>query len=343
MNPSVRRLEDARQGDWEAYVDTCPTATFFHRAGWRKVLEKAYGHATHYLYAEREGRITGVLPLGHIRSRLFGNALVSTPFCVYGGVAASDESSARVLEDAACDLARELRVDHLELRNREPRNPDWPGKDLYVTFRKSIDPEPDQNLLAVPRKQRAMIRKGIKNGLRSSVDDQIDAFYAIYADSVHRLGTPVFPRRYFRLLKETFGAACEITRVTTLDGRDVSAVLSFRFRDEILPYYGGGLPIARQLAGYDFLYWEVMRRACERGCRVFDYGRSKRGTGSLSFKKNWGFEPEPLHYRFQLVRASSVPDVNPLNPKYRLFIDAWKRMPLWLANALGPMIARDLG
>ena len=343
MKVSARRLDDARQGDWEAFVDTCAQATFFHRAGWRTVLEKAYGHATYYLYAERDGRISGVLPLGHIRSRLFGNVLISTPFCVYGGVAADDESSARALEDAACDLARELRVDHLELRNREPRNPDWLGKDLYVTFRKTIDPDPERNLLAVPRKQRAMIRKGIKSGLRSSIDDDTDAFYAIYADSVHRLGTPVFPRRYFRLLKDTFGVACEITRVTAPDGRDVSAVLSFRFRDEILPYYGGGLQAARQLAGYDFLYWEVMRRACERGCRVFDYGRSKRGTGSLSFKKNWGFEPEPLHYRFQLVRASSVPDVNPLNPKYRLFIDAWKRMPLWLANALGPMIARDLG
>ncbi len=342
MKASVRRLDAARGADWDAFVETCPQATFFHRAGWRTVLEQAYGHATHYLYVERAGRITGVLPLGHIRSRLFGNALVSTPFCVYGGVAAQDDASAQALEAAACDLAAELRVDHLELRNREPRNPDWLGKDLYVTFRKAIDPEPEQNLLAVPRKQRAMVRKGIKHGLQAHIDDEVDAFYAIYADSVHRLGTPVFPRRYFRLLKAVFGEACEILRITDR-GRDVSAVLSFYFRDEVLPYYGGGLPIARELAGYDFLYWEVMRRACERGCRIFDYGRSKRGSGSFDFKKNWGFAPDPLHYRYHLVRARNVPDINPLNPKYRLFIAAWKRMPLGLANGLGPMIARSLG
>lgn len=340
--PTVQRLDDARQADWDAFVETCPQASFFHRAGWRTVLEQAYGHGTYYLYSERDGGITGVLPLGHIRSRLFGNALISTPFCVYGGVAAQDEISAQALETAACELAEELRVDHLELRNREPRNPDWPGKDLYVTFRKTIDPDIENNLRAVPRKQRAMIRKGIKHGLESRIDDNIGAFHAIYADSVHRLGTPVFPKRYFRLLKDTFGEACEITRVTHR-GRDVSAVLSFHFRDEVLPYYGGGLPVARELAGYDFLYWEVMRRACERGYRVFDYGRSKRDTGSFSFKKNWGFTPELLHYRYHLVRAREVPDINPLNPKYRLFIAAWKRMPRQLANGLGPMIARSLG
>ena len=339
---TVQRLDTQGHAAWDAFVEQCPQASFMHRAGWQTVLETAYGHATYYLYSERAGQITGVLPLGHIRSRLFGNALVSTPFCVYGGVVASDEESAQALENAACELAQQLQVDHLELRNREPRNPDWPSKDLYYTFRKPIDPDPEVNLLAVPRKQRAMIRKGIKNGLQSQCDDDIKAFYAIYADSVHRLGTPVFPKRYFQTLQQVFGEACEITRVTH-QGQDVSAVLSFYFRDEVLPYYGGGLPRARALAGYDFLYWEVMRRAAERGYRLFDYGRSKQGTGSFSFKKNWGFSPEPLPYRYHLVRANRVPDVNPLNPKYRLFIAAWQRMPLWLANGLGPLLAKNLG
>jgi len=119
--------------------------------------------------------------------------------------------------------------------------------------------------------------------------------------------------------------------------------MSFYFRDEVLPYYGGGTELAREVAGNDFMYWEVMRRACERGLRVFDYGRSKRGTGSFDFKKNWGFEPQPLHYEYRLVRGKRVPEHNPLNPRYRLLIKLWQRLPLALANRIGPHIVKNLG
>jgi FemAB-related protein (PEP-CTERM system-associated) len=120
-------------------------------------------------------------------------------------------------------------------------------------------------------------------------------------------------------------------------------VLSFYFRDEVLPYYAGDAIAARDLAANDFKYWELMRRACERGCRVFDYGRSKRETGSFDFKKNWGFEPTPLSYEYRLLKRDRVPQNNPLNPKYATLIALWRRLPRPLANWLGPMIARNLG
>lgn len=341
--PVIKRLDGAGHAAWDAFVHACPEATFFHRASWRTVLEDVFGHRAHYLYAERDGRIQGVLPLGHVRSRLFGNALISVPFCVYGGVAAADEASARALTDAARDLAEELKVDYLELRHLAPRNPDWLCKSaLYVTFRKEIDVDPEQNMLAIPRKQRAMVRKGIKHELHGEIDTDTGRFFDIYADSVHRLGTPVFPARYFRALREVFADDCDVLTVTH-QGQPVSSVLNFWFRDEVLPYYGGGTLQAREVAGYDFLYWDLMCRAAERGCRIFDYGRSKIDTGSYSFKKNWGFEPEPLHYEYHLVRARQMPDINPTNPKYRMFVSAWKRLPLPMANALGPMISRSLG
>jgi FemAB-related protein (PEP-CTERM system-associated) len=159
---------------------------------------------------------------------------------------------------------------------------------------------------------------------------------------VHRLGTPVFSRTFFRLLKSEFGDDCEVLTIV-LDQQIIASVMSFYFRDEVLPYYGGGVDAARAVAGNDFMYWELMRRACERGFRVFDFGRSKRGTGAFDFKKNWGFEPTPLHYEYFLVGDQSVPEINPLNPKYRLFIQAWKKMPLALANAIGPHIVKNLG
>jgi FemAB-related protein (PEP-CTERM system-associated) len=327
---------------WDAFVERCPEATFFHRAGWKTVIEQAFGHRTHYLYAESAGHIQGVLPLGYIRSRLFGNALISTPFCVYGGALAESEDVRVALEKAAVELAERLNVDYLELRNQITGHPSWIRKDLYVTFRKEIDPDPERNMLSIPRKQRRMIRQGIKAGLVSEIDTHIDRFYEIYATSVHNLGTPVFSKRYFNLLKEVFGDQCELLTVT-LNTRPITSVMSFYFQDTVLPYYGGSLRSARAVAGNDFMYWELMRRACERGFRIFDYGRSKKDTGAYSFKKNWGFQAIPLPYEYLLINAAAVPDVSPLNPKYRLFVSLWKRLPLSVSKLIGPMIAKYLG
>ena len=343
---STRRrqtLTAARAAEWDAFVARHPAATFFHRAGWRTVLERAFGHRPYFLFAERDGQLCGVLPLGHIRSRLFGNSLISTPFCVYGGAVAETPALAAQLEDAACDLARQLRVDQLELRNLTPRRPDWPRKTLYVTFRKSISADPDENLRAIPRKQRAMVRKGEQAGLVARFDAPVEEVHRIYAESVRNLGTPLFSLKYFRVLKDVFGADCETLTIHRLDGVAVAGVLSFYFRDEVLPYYGGGTAAAREIKANDFMYWALLRHAAARGIRVFDYGRSKQGTGSFDFKRNWGFVPQPLSYEFFLVRAKTVPEINPLNPKYRLFIEAWRRLPLPVSRLLGPWLSRQLG
>jgi len=342
MPVTVVPLSADRRAQWDDFVTTCPEATFFHLSGWQEVIETAFGHRGHFLIAESGGAIRGVLPLVHVRSRLFGNTLVSNAFCVLGGPVAVDEAARAALDRAAVALARDLGVDHLEYRLRAPAHDDWAcNRDLYVTFRKQIAPDPDRNLAAIPRKQRAMVRKGIKAGLKSELDDGTERLFRVYSESVRNLGTPVFPKRYFAALKRVFGPACEIL-VVVADGRPVSGVMSFFFRDEVLPYYGGGVATARQLAANDFMYWEVMRRAAERGIKVFDFGRSKRGTGSFAFKKHWGFAPEPLCYEYKLIRATAVPEVNPTNPKYSRAIALWRRLPLPVANLIGPVIARGL-
>src|SRR3546814_1200321 len=195
-------------------------------------------------------------------------------------------------------------------------------------------------MLAIPRKQRAMVRKGIKEGLAGELDVDVRRLYPLYAESVRNLGTPVLGRRYFECLRSEFRDASEVMTVVK-DGRPLASVLSFLFRDEVLPYYGGGRREARELAANDFIYWAVMHRACESGLRVFDFGRSKVGPGSYAFKKNWGFEPEPLHYEHRLLRLAEMPEINTLKPKYALMVAAWKRMPMEVADALGPTIARE--
>ena len=347
MALTVRPLDDAGAPAWDAFVHAHPEGTFFHRSAWRHVIERAFRHRSHYLLAERGGAVAGILPLAQVRTRLFGNALISVPFCVYGGPLATDVETAAALAEHAATLMRTQNAPVLELRYREPQGwldeKEWPVRsDLYVTFRKPFTGDDETNLKAIPRKQRAMVRKGIDRKLRSVIDERPDRLHRIYGESVRNLGTPVFAPRYFRLLVELFRECVDI--VTILDGEEaIASVLNFYFRDEVLPYYGGGRAIARDRYGNDFMYWEVMRRAAARGFRLFDFGRSKLGTGSFSFKKNWGFSPEPLHYRFRLAPGAQIPDLNPLNPKYRLFIAAWRRLPLPVANAIGPHIVRGLG
>jgi FemAB-related protein (PEP-CTERM system-associated) len=339
----IRPYQERDAARWDEFVDRCAEATFFHRIGWRGIIESIFRHRTHFLLAERGGRICGVLPLAELRSPIFGHSLVSLPFSVYGGPAAEDGESELALIDAASDLARALGVAHLELRDRSVKKPDWPRQDLYVTFRKELLPDIEANMLAIPRKQRAMVRKGINARLKSEIDTTVDRFFALYADNMHRHGTPPFSKRYFGRLREVFGDRCEILIVVDPSGRPISGVMSFYFRDEVLPYYAGDIADARDFAGNDFKYWELMRRACERGLRIFDYGRSKRGTGSFDFKKNWGFEAAPLTYEYQLLKRADIPQNNPLNPKYRAFIALWRKLPLPVVNAIGPMVVRNLG
>ncbi len=343
MSIRLRPLDDASAPAWDAFVSAMPAGSFFHLAAWSRVIEAEFGHQCHYTLAEQDGAITGVLPLAHVRSALFGNSLISTPFCVYGGPLTTDRATAAALEAHANGLRERLGASSVELRDRAPVDSDWVVRpDLYVTFRKPIVGDNDRNMQSIPRKQRAMVRKGIQNGLTSVCHRDAAVLHRVYAESVRNLGTPVFSRRYFAKLSETFATSSDI--VTVLDaGQPIASVLNFYFRDEVLPYYGGGTAGARHRAGNDFMYWEVMRRAAERGCRLFDFGRSKLGTGAFAFKHNWGFTPETLHYRYSLAPGAAIPDHNPLNPKYRLFIAAWKRLPLPVANLLGPPIVRGLG
>ena len=323
-------------------------STFFHLSAWRDVIERVFSHRAYYAMAEQDGAVVGVLPLVQVRTRLFGHTLISTPFCVYGGPLATNVEAARALARHASALRVQLGARACEFRLLKPLQDGWLGEDwqareaLYVTFRRVIAADDEANFKAIPRKHRAVVRKGIERGLTATVSRDVDQLHAIYAQSVRNLGTPVFARKYFQALAEPFGDMLDV--VTVKDGQTpVASVLSFYWRDEVIPYYGGGTATARACQANDFMYWEVMRRAASRGCRVFDFGRSKQNTGAYAFKKNWGFQPTALPYRFLLAPGQTIPEVNPLNPRYRLMIAAWKRLPLPVANMVGPRLVRGVG
>jgi len=338
----VKALTPDLRTVWDAYVLAHPDGTFFHLSAWESVLAEAFGHRSHYLLCLAGDRLCGVLPLAEIRSLVFGHSLVSTPFCAYGGILADSEDSKRLLEAQAIERALALRVDYLEMRSRKQQHPDWPYRDLYVTFRKPMSENMENNLRAIPNRQRAMIRKGARNSLQWCLDDHVNRHYAMYSESLRNLGTPVFAKRYLEILKRTFGDQCEVCTATH-EGKAIASVMSFYFREEVLPYYGGGTQAARELAGNDFLYWHVMENARQRGARLFDYGRSRRGTGSYNFKKYWGFTPEPLFYEYFLVRSRKAPNLSPVNPRYQALISIWRKLPLPVTRVVGPWLARALG
>lgn len=340
---TVRPMLDCDICSWDEFVFTTSGGTFFHRAGWRHIFREIFRLRPHYLIAERRGKIAGILPLVHQRSQLFGNALISAPFCVEGGPLAADVEARTALDQAALAIMHETGADYLEFRSRKAERPGWQlRRGLYANFSRPISGDDSENLKAIPRKQRAVIRKALTGSLCSEVDDDPARLFRVYSESVRNLGTPMFPRRYFHALLETFENDCDI--VVILDhSKPVSAVMNFYFKDSVMPYYGGGTTAARRSGANDLLYWEVMRRAAHKGYRQFDFGRSKANTGAFAFKKNWGFEPSWLEYEYWTKPGTALPEKNPLNPKYALFIELWKRLPLPLANALGPFLICSLG
>jgi FemAB-related protein (PEP-CTERM system-associated) len=340
--PSEIKIEhfSSAEKTWDEYVLRHPQATFFHLMGWQRVLEQTFPYRAFSCVALRDGRISGVLPLFLVRNLPFGQSLVSMPWGVYGGICADDDETQSALLNYAKTLAQRLVVRYLELRNQAPCC-DLPAADLYVTFRKEIASDPETNMAAIPRKQRRMIRQGDKHGLTAQMggEEFLKGFYHLYAHSVRNLGTPVFSVRLMANLLREFGPACRILAVFH-EEQMVAGVMTFFFRDQVMPYYGGALRHALQYAVNDFMYWHLLCYGAEQGYRIFDFGRSKKGTGSYDFKRHWGFEPTPLAYQYHLVRQKTMPDQNPLNPRFALAIQTWKRMPLWLSRWLGPKIVR---
>lgn len=342
QNPiEIRQLGDDMRGAWDSYLARHPEGTFFHQSGWVDVFEKTLKHSTYYLYAEQGGEITGILPLVHIKSFLFGNNLTSLPFASTGGPLGDDAATVDALEKRAIEIATELGVGTLEFRLEKASGKTRPTKDLYETFEKKIEADEEANMQAIRSKQRNIIRKGIKNGLQQRIDT-VDNFYHAYAESVRNLGTPVFPKQLFKAINEAFPDSTEFFSAWYED-RVISSAMLFYYRDTVCPYYWGGVWEARNLKGNDYLAWQIMCRASEKGCTTFDFGRSKKETGSYQWKENLGFEPRPLFYEYELIRDAEMPNLSPTNPKYRYFIETWKRLPLPVSRVIGPMLSRYLG
>jgi FemAB-related protein (PEP-CTERM system-associated) len=329
----------------DSYVAEHPDSVFFHRPQWSLAVERGCGQRGHYLLAERPGGgLAGCLPLTDVRSALFGRALVSTGFGTGGGAIADNGAASWALLSAAAGLADRIGGVALELRGG-PFPEDYAVRDdVYAGFAMNL-PEGEEAIFRSIKRRHRGVRRARERGLGVRVGaapKDRSGFFRVYGESMRNLGSPVFPPRLFDSMLDLFGEDCDI--LTISDGASpVASVLNFYFKGIVHPYWGGGTTAARDCFASELLYFEVMCHASRRGCTRFDFGRSKLGTGNYSFKENWGMAPEPLRYAIRTPAGAAPRDINPLSPKNRLKVEAWKKLPLWVTNRLGPVLARGLG
>ncbi|WDA40534.1 FemAB family XrtA/PEP-CTERM system-associated protein [Erythrobacter sp. BLCC-B19] len=352
MNAPVKSGEVVRVADWRDPGEARRIAGFvaeagaslFHSPAWLKAVEAGTGQRAGGLVAERMGVLTGWLPLTEVRSALFGKALVSSGFGVAGGIIAASDSAMQALAEGAQDYARRAGFGGIELRGG-PVPAGWEAwSDKHCGFERALASDDEAELLAIPRKARAEVRKGLGFGHRVTVGrakEDLAAHYACYSASVRNLGTPVFPRSLFAAMLEAFPDKSDILTVWQ-DDTPLASVLSFYHDGAVMPFWGGGVFAARGARANEVMYYALMLHARQQGMSRFDFGRSKTGSGPFAFKKNWGFEPQPLTYCAWTAPGAPPRNIDPTDASYSRKIELWKRLPLPVANLVGPWIARGL-
>ncbi|MEZ5316500.1 MAG: FemAB family PEP-CTERM system-associated protein [Vicinamibacterales bacterium] len=325
---------------WDAFVRTRADACGYHEWAWRAVFERAFGHECVYLVARAGADVAGVLPLVFIRSPLFGRSLTSLPFLNYGGVLAASPAAARALVEAAGAQARERRCGHVELRHVARRFDDLPCRAHKVTMTLPLAPGLWERL---DRKVRNQIRKAEKSGLTAASGgaELLDEFYPVFARNMRDLGTPVYAPTLFAEVLRAFPDRARLT-IVRLKGQAIAGGLTFRTGGTVEVPWASSIRDYNALCPNHLLYWHILESAVALGATTMDFGRSTPGEGTFKFKQQWGASPVELHWEYVLNGGSEPPDQSPKNPKFRLAIAAWKRLPLWAANAVGPHLVRGI-
>ncbi len=342
-NADVVVSAEVTSSEWDRYVTEHPDATADHLWGWRRVFADVLGHDSVYLAARRDGRVTGVLPLVLVQSRVFGRSAASVPFLNYGGILADDPASAAALREHATDEARAFGAAHLELRHQRRMFEDLPCRQHKLALVRSLPATVEALWAGTDRKVRNQVRKAQKAGL-SAVQggpELVGSFYDVFAENMRDLGTPVYSSRLFEMALSVCGDRAQVF-VVRHGSRTVAGAVAVRLRDTMLVPWASSLRAYRPMCPNMLLYWTMLEQGTASGMRTFDFGRSSPDSGTHQFKLQWGARAAPLAWEYVMLSGQDVPDQGPSNPKFRLAISAWRRLPLGVANRLGPWIARQL-
>lgn len=347
-------LEDVPAALWAGYVDLHPAATPYHRLAWLQAIEKAYGHKGRVLIA-RYGNdtVAGVLPLCHVKTPFGRGQLVSLPFCDLGGPIADTPALAQQLLDAAKAEVKALGAGSLALRLAgepvaEPESTpvDSPAPAPKVSMLCQLPENAELLFKSYKPKLRSQIRKAEKNGLSAEVtssDQAVAAFYPVFAANMQRLGSPVHSLTWFQCLQAAYGENMIIALVRQDDIVVGAGIVLLNGSRAAIPW-ASTLAEYNHLAPNMLLYWSLLSYVCDRGCRLFDFGRSTLGEGTYRFKKQWGARPHELKWVSFSADGAESPQAGPTSARVmalRQWIERlWQRLPLALANQLGPRIRK---
>lgn len=329
---------------WSAYLSTRTDATLFHELQWKHAVARAFGHFPRYLIARRSNRIVGVLPLFDIRSVVASRMLVSMPYATYGGILADDTPTARTLFAGAVDIAQKLGIDTVDLRSRCASLPDLPIIETHATFCRELPTDLKDVPQILPRKARAAARQAEKkHELNTTFEPHgLSTVWTLYSRSMRRLASPNYPLRFFEALRDTL-ADRMLVQLVRHEGRAVGGLVTFLYRDTMMPYFLG-LDERTKLYGLShFIYLKCMEWGVANGYRNFDFGRSRcDNKGAFDFKRHCGFEPTILQYQRHTTPGKPPPDLSPGSPKWALARRVWRGLPLVVTRPLGGWLAKSI-
>lgn len=340
----IRQAHSQADGQlWEDFLARSPQSSHCHRWGWKQVIEGGFAWPTFYLLAEECGQIRGLLPLVLQKSWLFGNFLTSLPYLNAGGALAEDEATKQALLAEAVTLAQQMKVRHMELRHRYDPGLNLPTLKHKVSLVLPLSNESEAMWSALPHKVRTDVRRGMKSNLQAEFGgpEFLDDFYGVFARNMRDLGTPVYGRRFFAEILRVFPQQTHVCRVR-LGRKTVAASFLTGYRDTLEAIWSASRYDYLAMRPNMFLYWSILVFAIKHGFRFFDFGRSSINSGTHRFKKQWGSQEIPLYWVYWLPEGASLPKLNPENPRYRLAIRLWQRLPVPLTRVLGPPIAKCL-
>jgi serine/alanine adding enzyme len=328
---------------WDAYVDAAAPESFHHKWVWREVIEETFGHQPYYLAAVEGYAIRGILPLVSIRSRIFGNSLISIPFFSHGGVVADSEEVRDRLLTGASDLGRELGTRYIELRQGHESSISWRHASTKVTMEIELTTTTDEYWKRLSSGMRNKIRQGQKHNLRCQWGgpEAIPIFYQIFATNMRNLGTPVYPRKFFEIQMRHLPNSIRILSLWDGETPVAASFLTANDRTLELPW-SASLPGSRKKYSQVLMYWEFIQQAIKEGFQKIDLGRCSPGSGTYEFKRHWNPVERPLHWYYWPAGGGSLPQLRPDNPKFKFATSIWKRLPLVVANGLGPRLVRSI-
>jgi len=335
-NESQKRL-------WTEYVESHPEATFYHRFEWKDVIEKSFGHKTHYLMATEKGEVAGILPIIHLSSLMFGSMYCSMPFLNFGGICANNTAAEKALLKEAESITKKGHGKYLELRHLHKSHSELPFQTHKVSMTLTLDPDPDTLWNDFKSKHRTNIRRAYKNELKIQVgrEDLLDTFYKLISIGWRDLGTPIYRKSFFRNIITAFGESVEIYLVWYGD-QAIATAFNGLFKDTIEGMWTYSLREHAKLQTNYFLYWEMIKNACQNKYKVFHLGRSTSESGATFFKSKWNAEIKQLYWEYILNKDKEIPELNVDNPKYQKAIDMWKKLPVGLTKIIGPFLAKSI-